>query len=183
MMRVVVALVFTVGISRAGEGEIEAGKFDFLGGKTSAQVIEKVGAPAARYQGGLYEYWLYPNAVRERDGVRRCVEAVFKSGKMTQMNFLTEETMKKSVEIVKGFGDWAPSAEVKVKEFYALGTSMVGKTKTEVVEAFGQPDVRRVFNGKEVWDYQKVPMEKGSEKQLTVFVEFEDDKVSGTTGN
>lgn len=176
-------LACAFGVSRAGEAEFDESKFAFLGSKPLEKVIETVGEPAARYKDLNHEYLLYPNAVRVKDGVRSCCEVMFSKGKMTQINYLPEEVMKKSVEVVKGFGDWKPPEELKLKSFPILGTHVVGKTKVELVEILGQPDVKRVFNGMEVWDYQKVPMEKGSEKLLTLFVEFEGDKVSGTKGN
>lgn len=160
----------------------EAAKFDKVFNKTPEQVVEIAGDPAGSYVDGDSSYWLYPNVVREKDGVRTCPELMFKRGKVSQVNQILEETMKRSIAAAEKFKDWKPPANVKEKEFFLADTRIVGKSRAEVVEKLGEPDGKKVFNGLETWIYRKVRISAEDPQHITVYVEWEDDKVLRTVG-
>jgi hypothetical protein len=164
--------------------EVDIKKFKYIGGKSFDDIIALVGQPAARYKAGDVDYWLYDNAFKEEEGKRKCPELLFEKGEVFQISWIPDEIMKKSVMVAKGFGDWTPPTEIKEKTFTVSDTGVVDKTKSEILENFGSPDVKKVFNGKEVWEYKKVSMGKEApEMYVTIFLEFEGEKVVSSVGN
>ena len=62
-------------------------------------------------------------------------------------------------------------------------TGVVGKTKADVIEKLGQPDVKKVFNGKEIWVYRKVKMAADKPETISIYLTLEDGKVTESVGN
>ena len=147
------------------------------------ETIARIGPPAASYTHRGTEHWLYPNAVRVEDGERTCPEMLFEDGRRFQIPWLPEEVMKKSVVAANRFKGWKPSGPVKQKSFTATDTGVVGESKSTVIRKFGQPDTKRVFNGRELWEYEQVRFGGGNNETLTIFLEFDGDKVASSAGN
>jgi hypothetical protein len=120
--------------------------------------------------------------VKEKNGVKTAPTLLFKDGKFMQTNWTLHETVKKSVEIVKGFGNWTPPAEEKEKTFLLSDTDVVGKTCAEVLTKLGQPDAKTVFDGKEIWVYRLVRINKTDPKTISIQITIEAGKATGSTG-
>ena len=58
-----------------------------------------------------------------------------------------------------------------------------GSVRAALVDKLGEPDVKCVFDAREVWHYEKVPMGKDDPRLLTIYLEFEGDRVVKSTGN
>ena len=147
------------------------------------EIIEYVGKPAAVYVHRGEEHWLYPNAVRVSPGERVCPEVWLRDGVRFQTSWLPENIMKKSVASAKNLKGWRPNGNVTVKRFYVSDTGIVGQSKTSVVSRLGQPDEKKVFMGTEVWEYYKVRYAPGENREVSIFLEFDGNKVSSSVGN
>lgn len=156
---------------------------DELSSASPDATIERIGPPAASYTHRGTEHWLYPNAVREQDGLRTCPEMLFEDGRRYQISWLPEAIMHKAVVAANQFRGWKPSGPVKQKSFTATDTGVVGEKKNTIVRKFGQPDIKRVFNGRELWEYEQVRLGKDNPQTLTIFLEFEGDTVATSAGN
>ena len=166
----------------AGRAEAEPDAMDVLN-KDPKKMIELIGEPAARYFDSTGEYWLYTSCSRTTDNRRLYPEFRISKGKSTQINWLPEDVMKKSVQVAKGFAGWKPPAEIKQKTYTMADSAVMGANKSFVLAKLGSPDFKRVFNGIEVWEYKKVPLNKTDAQLLTVFLEFDGDRVSKSMGN
>ena len=159
-------------------------KFEEFGMFSTAEIIERVGSPAASYTHGDTEHWLYPNAVKQSERGRQCPELLLRDGQKFQTNWLPEDVMKKSVAVARGFGNWTQPNEVKEKRSgFLADTAVVGKRKAGVVAKLGQPDGKRVFNGKEIWEYEKVRMAPNKPDTVIIYIEFDGDVVTSSVGN
>lgn len=163
--------------------EDAARKFSIRQGLPPGEVLKLVGEPSAKYQDGDEECWLYGDALRESGGRRTCPELLFRNGRFQQTNWLPEDVMRRSVEVARSFGDWQPPAKASRKPFTARDTAVVGLTRDEVEGKLGRADAKKVFNGNEVWVYRKVPLSADEERELTVYVTFEDGKATRSDGN
>ena len=54
---------------------------------------------------------------------------------------------------------------------------------SNVVSKPGQPDAKRVFNGREIWEYKEVQFAANSPEILTTYLTFEGDIVASSAGN
>lgn len=149
---------------------------------TPEQVRELVGEPDGRYFDGDNEYWLYDVVVWEEDGQKKCPEVLFRKGKFGQINYLTEAIMKKSVAIAKSIADFEPAKEIKTKEFILKDTAVVGKTRAEIAAALGRPDIKKIFQGREVWVYKKVRKAADQEAEISIYIEFDGEKCMASNG-
>ena len=163
--------------------QVDIARFEKLFSKTPEQVIELVGEPGGKFLQDGTDHWLYDNAVKEEGGKKVCPEILFRKGKSFQITWVPEALMKKGVAVAKGFAGWTPPAEVKEKDFTAADTGVKGKSKADVLRKLGEPDEKRVFNGREVWAYKLVRMSKTDPRHLTIVLEFEGDTVENSFGN
>ncbi len=168
----------------AGENqsEIDIEKFNRLPW-SQEEVIAYVGRPAATYTHDGTDHWLYPNAVKVTDGQRLCPELLFEDGQRFQMNWIPEKIMKKSVVAARKISDWKQPYPTKQKSFFVTDSGVVGDSKSRVLQKLGKPDAKRVFNGREVWEYEKVRFSNTNNETLTIFLEFENGKVVSSAGN
>ena len=162
---------------------VEVEKFETFGMFSTQEIIDRVGHPAASYTHTDTEHWLYPNSVKESERGRLCPELLLRDGTKFQTNWLPEDIMKKSVAVAKGFANWTQPTEVKEKRFRASDTGVVGKRKAGVIAKFGQPDGKRVYNGKELWEYEKVRLSSNDPETVIIYLEFEGDVVTSSVGN
>lgn len=169
--------------SSSPQSTIDIEAVNELSSASPEETIARIGPPAASYTHRGTEHWLYPNAVRVEDGERTCPEMLFEDGRRFQITWLPEEIMKKSVIAANHFKGWKPSGPVKLKSFTASDTGVVGESKSTVVRKFGQPDTKRVYNGRELWEYEQVRFGSGNNDMLTIFLEFDGDKVVSSAGN
>lgn len=163
---------------------IEIGEVGSLGHGTKAEIVALLGEPAATYNKGRTEYWLYANAVRDLDEPERVfAEILVEDGRMFQINWLPEDVMRRSIESARGFAGWKPPASGGEKRFSVADTDVVGKSKREVTARFGEPDVKKVHAGAEWWEYHQVPLTPESPQTLTIYLEFDGDVVTNSVGN
>lgn len=153
-----------------------------LGGR-SEDILERFGAPAARYREGEEERWLYPNLGRIDDGQRLCAELHISEGSSYQITWLPEAVMRKSVQAARRIGDWQPPTNPARRNFFISGSDPRGLGKAGVIARYGQPDLKKVFNGAEIWEYRGIPMAADNPQRLTLFIEFEGDTVSQSMAN
>lgn len=183
-LEVLICLALAAGTPRVGAEEEDIDSlFSIAQGATLEKVIKRVGQPTGRFKDGNDEYLLYGNSVWEKNGKRSCPEVLMKDGKCLQTNWLPEDVMKNSMAVINNFGDWTPPEEVKGKTFFLSDTGVEGKTKANVLAKLGQPDVKKVFNGKEVWVYRLVRFAKDNDKTISIYLTFEADKVISSVGN
>jgi hypothetical protein len=162
---------------------IDVGKFEHLAGSTPEVIVRQVGKPAASYLHDGIEHWLYPNAIKVLDNKRHCPELLLHAGASPQINWVPEGIMQKSVTIAEGFAGWKQPSKVIVKPFIVADTGVQGQSKSIVLRKLGEPDEKRVFNGREVWEYQKVRLVREKPKTVTVYLEFDGDLVVSAAGN
>ena len=147
------------------------------------EVLTRLGAPAARYRVDTAEYWLYDQVGRTQNGQRQLIELLVNEGRGTQVNWLSEEVMKSTIEIAREIGDWSPAPGPRAQKFYATGEDIRGLSKVALSRRFGEPDAKKIFNGTEVWEYRDVPMSPYETRRMSVFVEFEGDRVRQSMAN
>jgi hypothetical protein len=155
--------------------------FDFA--YSPEELVEKFGQPAAKYTFDGTSHWFYPNGCKKEVGGAQCPEYLMENGTVFQITWLSEAIMIKSVTSVRKFAGWSQPATVSKKRFTAADTGVVGENKTTVTSRFGPPDAKRVFNGRELWEYRQVPMGPSNPDTLTIFLEFEGNKVFSAAGN
>ena len=158
-------------------------KFSTLGVQSTEKIIAVVGRPAASYMHGDIEHWLYPNAVRRSELGSHCPEVLLVGGKSFQIAWLPEPVMKKSVAIASGFADWSPPTEIKEKPFDLADAEVAGSEKANIISSLGQPDAKRVFNGNEIWEYEKVRLAPDKAETVTIFMEFDGEFVTTSAEN
>ncbi len=156
---------------------------DGLVAASPEETIEQIGPPAASYTHRGTEHWLYPNAVREEGGRRTCPELLFEDGRRYQITWLPEAIMQQSVIAANRFRGWKPSGPVQQKPYSIAQAAVVGESKSTVNRKMGQPDTKRVYNGRELWEYEQVRYDSGNADTVTIFLEFEGDTVSSSVGN
>ena len=149
---------------------------------TPDELLDKHGPPAARYTADNTSHWFYPNGCRTEDGQVECPEFLMEDGTVFQITWLPEAIMKKSVAAARKIAGWTQPASVREKKFTPSDTNVKGKNKSTVTAKLGKPDLKRVFNGRELWEYRKVRMSSILSNTMTIFLEFEDDKVFSSAG-
>ncbi|MBD8524629.1 DUF4124 domain-containing protein [Pseudomarimonas arenosa] len=153
-------------------------------GSSAAELQERWGPPAARYFEGKEERWFYPNRGLIEDGVRKCFEAHVDGDIVYQFNYLPEPVMAKSVQAARRIGNWRPPSPPPRRNFYMTGNNDPrGSSRASVVARFGEPDLKKVFFGTEIWEYHNIPMAPNDPQTLTLFIEFDGDRVGETMGN
>lgn len=166
----------------AAEGG-DAGVFDGLGAETADVIIDRVGPPVARYVHEGTEHWLYPNYSEVHDGRTVCPELLLENGRLFQTNWHPQDVLKKSAKVARELEGWTEPTTVRRKNFYAVGTDVRGKNKSNIVSDWGQPDGKKIFNGQEIWEYKKVQIAQGNPQMLTLYLTFEGDTVVESAGN
>lgn len=160
-------------------------KFAKITTKTSADVIvDLLGRPAASFvDEDNDEHWLYLDCSNSKYDQARCPEVLVRNNLNRQINWLPEDIMRKSVSVAKGFAKWVQPAAVKTKSFALGDTGVRGQNKSAVLKSLGEPDFKKVFNGREVWVYKQVPVAPNNTKTISIFLEFEGDVVASSSGN
>lgn len=162
---------------------IDTALFEDLAEMNAEQILEDIGLPAAMYYNIDLEYWFYPNACRDEGG-RKCALLLIKDDKPIQINWLDEDEIRRSAEVARGFSGFRPPAQIREKTYSITGLGDIrGLTKTMVAARIGQPDVKRVYDGVELWEYRQVRPQPGSSQRLTMVVEFDGDRVADTRAN
>lgn len=145
-------------------------------------VVDRIGQPAARYRVGDDEYWLYPNACRLDGQQRVCAELLIREGASQQVNWLAEATMRKSVRVAQDIGSWKPPLSPPQRAFTIQGIDAVGRTRAMIAHKYGPPDVKRIDNGAEVWEYRGIQTSRIDTTPATLLIEFDGDKVKRISG-
>src|SRR5690606_5991417 len=135
-------------------------------------VLTRLGAPTARYRVGEAEYWLYDRVGRLQNGERQMIELLVVEGRASQVNWLSEEVMRKTIVVAREISDWEPPTAPRSKYFYATGEDIRGLSRAALVARFGQPDAKKIFNGIEVWEFRDVPTSAENPARRTLFIEF-----------
>lgn len=164
-------------------GSIDAKLFDEIGAKSAQVIIDTVGPPAARYTHDGTEHWLYPNAVDLRDDQRVSPELLLENGTHFQTSWIPEDVMQDAVEVARGLANWQQPATPRPKSFTVGDTVVMGNSKSQVVGRLGEPDAKRVYRGREVWEYRDVPFAANNPRSLTIFLTFDGDIVTSSGGN
>ena len=164
-------------------GLIDVRLFDKVGAKSAEAIVELVGHPAAKYIHNGDDHWLYPNAVRIDGDRRLCPELYLRDGRQYQISWIPEDIMRKSVIAAQGFSDWKEPGSIRRKAFSVGDTVVMGKSKSQVVSKLGQPDAKKVFNGREIWEYKEVQFAANNPQTLTIYLTFEGNIVASSAGN
>ncbi len=164
-------------------GMIDIRLFEEVGTETAEAIIELVGHPAAKYTHEGDEHWLYPNAIKVDDNIRLCPELLLRNGRQFQISWVPEDVMIKSVNAAKKLTDWKEPSSIREKTFSVGDTVVMGNNKSQVVSKLGQPDAKRVFNGREIWEYKEVQFAANNPESLTIYLTFEGDIVASSAGN
>ena len=167
----------------APAGSIDVTLFDGIGAKSAQTIIDTVGPPAARYTHDGIEHWLYPNAVDVQDDQRVSPELLLENGTHFQTNWIPEDVMSDAVDVARDLAGWQQPAAPRPKSFTVGDTVVMGNSKSQVVGKLGEPDAKRVYNGREVWEYRDVPFAANNPQSLTIFLTFEGDIVASSAGN
>jgi outer membrane protein assembly factor BamE (lipoprotein component of BamABCDE complex) len=91
--------------------------------------------------------------------------------------------MKRSVQVARGLADWDQPDSTREKSFSVGDTVVMGQSKSQVVGKLGQPDAKRVFDGREVWEYRDVQFAASNPQTLTIYLTFDGDIVASSAGN
>jgi Domain of unknown function (DUF4124) len=150
---------------------------------TTEEIIARLGQPAAQYTLDGEDYWYYPNAVRDLEGEHVFAEMRIRSGRLRQITWLPEDVMRQSVASARRFAGWQQPAHIAAKSFTVADTDVVGNSKNDITAKFGQPDAKKLFNGREVWEYRQVHITPESPQTMTIYLEFDADTVVASTGN
>ncbi len=164
-------------------GMIDIRLFEQVGAETAEDIVELVGHPAAKYTHNGDEHWLYPNAIKMDDNMRLCPELFLRNGRQYQISWVPEDIMIKSVSAAKKLSDWKEPSSIRKKTFSVGDTVVMGNNKSQVVSKLGQPDAKRVFNGREIWEYKEVQFAANNPETLTIYLTFEGDIVASSAGN
>lgn len=157
--------------------------FREIGAETADVVIARVGPPAARYIHDGTEHWLYPNYTKTDDGVAVCPELLLEDGRAFQITWHPQDVMQKSAKVARALEGWTEPTTTKQKKFTLVDTDVRGDGKSKIVSKFGQPDRKKIFNGQEIWEYEKVQFAQGNSDTLTIYLTFEGDTVVESAGN
>ena len=168
----------SVAAAPAGAASVD---LDMTWPNTTTEALTMLGKPQAIYYEEDDEYWLYALGCRASD--RKCPELRVVGDKVAQINWHPEATMRRSIAVANGFAGWKPRREDREKAFVVADTQVVGTARAGVAAKLGEPDYKRVFNGIEVWEYRKVRMSATETKSVTLFLEFEGDRVARAIGN
>lgn len=151
---------------------------------TTQEALALLGKPQGLYYEADHdEYWLYAVGCKLDEGVRKCPELRVVAERITQINWHPEATMQKAIRVAAGFGDWTPKRLDADKTFTFADVPPVGSARAAVVAKLGEPDYKRVFQGIEVWEYHKVRVSREDSSRLTLFLEFDGDRISQSIGN
>lgn len=164
-------------------GSIDVRSFDEVGGEDAETIIATVGQPAARYTHDGTDRWLYPNTVKIDDGRRLSPELLLENGKHFQTTWMPEDVMKRSVKVAKRLESWRQPESVRDKVIPLAETAVKGQSKSQVVGKLGQPDAKRIFDGREIWEYRKVKLSAESPTNLTVYLTFDGSIVAESAAN
>jgi len=173
----------TTAQSAPAAGHIDVRLFDEVGAEDAETIIATVGHPAARYTHDGTDRWLYPNTVLVEDGRRLSPELLLENGKHFQTTWIPEDVMKQSVKVAKRLANWRQPESVRDKVMSLAETAVKGQSKSQVVGKFGQPDAKRVFDGREIWEYRKVRFSAESPSSLTVYLTFDGSIVAESAAN
>jgi hypothetical protein len=164
-------------------GALDIKLIDEIGAETATVIVETIGQPAARYTHDGTEHWLYPNAVKVSDDRRVSPELLLENGRHYQTSWIPEDVMKRSVQVARGLADWDQPDSTSEKSFSVGDTVVMGQSKSQVVGKLGQPDAKRVFDGREVWEYRDVQFAASNPQTLTIYLTFDGDIVASSAGN
>ena len=169
-------------VGSGGFRELSQDELFSIGG-ASEDILQRFGPPAARYRKGDEERWFYPNLGQIENGARLCAEIHISEGSSYQITWLPEAVMAKSVQAARRIGDWRPPTNPPRRNFFITGSDPRGLAKPAVVARYGEPDLKKVFNGVEIWEYQRIPMDASGAQNLTLYIEFEGNSVSQSMAN
>lgn len=150
---------------------------------SAGEVRARLGDPAASYRIDEAEYWLYEHVGRIEDGQRQLAELRVVNDRAAQVNWMAEDVMRRGVIAARSFAGWQAPAGPRTKTIYATGKDLRGNSKAGVLALYGEPDVKKIFQGTEVWEYRGVPISRENPQLLTLYVEFEAGRVSVVNGN
>ena len=173
----------TTAQSAPAAGSIDVRLFDEVGGENVDTIIATVGHPAARYTHDGTDRWLYSNTVKIDDGRRLSPELLLENGRHFQTTWIPEDVMRRSVKAAKRLASWRQPESVRDKVFLLADTVVKGHSKSQIVGKLGQPDAKRVFNGREVWEYRKVKFSADNPSSLTVYLTFDGSIVAESVAN
>ncbi len=166
-------------VEEAGDATI----FDALGSENADVIIDRAGQPEAKYTHDGTEHWLYSNYVKTSAGARVCPELLLENGRAFQVSWIPQDIMKKSVEVGRRLADWKQPGAVGKKAFTLENTDVQGQSKSDVTAKFGQPDAKKIANGREIWEYRKVHVAEGSTDTYTIYLAFDGDTVVSSVAN
>lgn len=162
---------------------IDIGEIGALGDGSKEAIVERLGQPAAKYVIDGTEHWFYPNATDESADQPVFAEMLIEDGQMFQITWLPEDVMRRSVPSARRIAGWVQPDRISEKHFDIADTDIVGNSKGDVAGKLGQPDAKKVFDGREWWEYRKVALSPDSSQTLTIYVEFDGDRVISSVGN
>ena len=148
-----------------------ANPFKGLHFKTEKEVLEIVGPPTATLKKKDRVCWYYDREVPSM-GEKGRPELHFMGGEVGAIVYYPEATMSDLIataKLQKGIEHSPPTApRPKTFTFEQAFPLASGKTKADVIRAFGEPTMKRVISGKEVWQYDDLVKEAGRDHMLAI---------------
>ena len=148
-----------------------ANPFKGLDFKTEKEVLAIVGPPAATLKKKDRICWYYDREVPSM-GEKGRPELHFMGGEVRAIVYYPESTMSDLIAtamLQKGIEHSPPTApRQKTFTFEQAFAEASRKTKADIVRAFGEPTMKRVMAGKEIWQYNDLVKEAGQNHMLAI---------------
>lgn len=151
-----------------------AGIFESVAFKNEEEVLELLGEPDAAFEQGGRISWYYSKPAFNRQGKPVCPELQFMEDEARMVIMWPPDKMKKQIALVrrlKAEGAQAskgPATFTFSDSFKYLG---VGTPQATVREDLGEPDSKKIVEGREEWNYDTLIIENGASRRLTVVLQ------------
>lgn len=153
-----------------------ANPFKGLDFKTEKEVLAAVGPPTATLRKQDRVCWYYDREVPSM-GEKGRPELHFMEGEVRATVYYPASTMSDLIataRLLNGIEPSRPTApRPKAFTFEEAFPLASGKTKSEIIRAFGEPTMKRILAGKEVWQYDDLVREAGRNRLLAIQFEGE----------
>lgn len=146
------------------------------------EVRARIGEPDAQQEESDRIEWFYHRPAETYQDKPLCVAVHFMEGEVkATVNYPCEQMpdMIATARLVPRPRVVPPrETRYKMEAFYAL---VQGKTKSEIRQALGEPEILHVIQGKEVWQYQEI-VDDGDGKRWSFAIQFEGETASEING-
>ncbi len=150
---------------------------DAVRGMSESGVLAIMGTPDQKYLRQASTSWLYNRAVQGRRQ-KGYPELILADNQVVGVNLYSKAEMKALMSEVRKNKGVEPEVQNRVATFTfdeATRMVMVGSSKKDILNLWGEPDIKLLVIDRETWRYETLIVENGAQKVLDVT--FEDDIV------